>query len=182
MSAQPDLIVPVSLQDHQRGDSAAAVTLVEYGDFQCPYCGAAYPVIKKLQQTLGKNLRFVFRNFPLSELHENAQLAAESAEAAASQGKFWEMHDALYQQQDALAVDDILAIADRLRLNTDLFSRELMSHKFLGRVSDDFDGGVRSGVEGTPGFFINGRKFTSQWNYSSLLQALRKAASVQKAA
>jgi len=170
------LVVPVSAADHAQGPADAAVTLVEYGDYQCPYCGAAYHVIKKVQQRLGKQLRFVFRNFPLNQAHPQAELAAESAEAAAAQGRFWEMHDALYENQGQLGQPLIEALVGRLGLDAEQFAADLQTRKFQSHVRHDFMGGVRSGVNGTPGFFINGERHDGSWEEGPLLAALLKAA------
>jgi protein-disulfide isomerase len=171
------LAVAVSATDHVQGDADAKVTLVEYGDYQCPYCGAAYHVVKAVQKHLGKKLRFVFRNFPLNQAHPMAELAAESAEAAAAQGKFWEMHDALYEHQDELGQPLIEALVARLHLDAKTFEADLESRRYQSRVKHDFMGGVRSGVNGTPGFFINGVRYDGSWEEEPLTAALLQAAS-----
>jgi len=168
---------PVSAADHVQGSPDAKVTLVEYGDYQCPYCGAAYQVIKAVQKRLGANLRFVFRNFPLNQAHPHAELAAESAEAAGAQDKFWEMHDALYENQAQLGQPLIEALAKRLKLDAGRFEVDLQTRKFQAHVKRDFMGGVRSGVNGTPGFFINGERYDGSWEEPSLTAALQQAAS-----
>jgi protein-disulfide isomerase len=173
------LTPPVGADDHAQGDSDAPVTLVEYGDYECPYCGQAYPIVKRIQARLGNRLRFVFRNFPLAEAHPHATAAAEFAEAAALQGKFWEMHDALYEHQDALRAGDLTTYAQRLRLDTDKLQNALGSGKPAERVRADFMHGVRSGVNGTPTFFINGRRFDGNWtDEDELVAALEAAARV----
>src|SRR5580704_17759767 len=154
-----DLTVPVSEADHIQGSARAAATLLEYGDYQCPYCGQAYGIIKDLQADLGGKLRFVFRNFPLTTAHPYAELAAEAAEAAAAAGKFWEMHDTLYENQGALGAESIVEYARRLGLDVPKFSDDIEKRRFKTRVKDDFMGGVKSGVSGTPGFYINGKKY-----------------------
>ena len=157
---EPTLTMPVSAdRDHIQGPASAPVTLVEYGDYQCPFCGAAYPIIKDVQARMGDGLRFVFRNFPISTSHPNAELAAEAAEAAAVQGKFWEMHDLLYENQDRLGGDDLHAYAGRLGLDLETFDRELAGHAYAARVREDFMSGVRSGVNGTPTFYVNGSRY-----------------------
>ena len=178
----PKLVPPVGDRDHAQGPASAPVTLVEYGDYECPYCGRAYPIVKAIQQTLGERLRFVFRNFPLSEMHPNAANAAEAAEGAAEQGKFWEMHDTLYEHQDALRPQDLAAHAARLGLDSKRIAAELESHKHGARVREDFLSGVRSGVNGTPTFFINGSRFEGSWDLPHLLAALEGAmqATVEK--
>jgi protein-disulfide isomerase len=158
-----DLTTPVGETDHIQGASDARVTLVEYGDYECPYCGMAYPIVKRLQARLGDQLRFVFRNFPLSEMHPHAAAAAELAEAAALQGKFWEMHDALYENQRALAPADLERYARKLGLDLDSIETAFKGGALRQRVKADFTSGVRSGVNGTPTFFIDGRRFDGDW-------------------
>src|SRR5271167_1073596 len=150
MSSAPKLKPPVGANDHQQGPQNAVVTVVEYGDYECPYCGEAYPVTKALQERLGDQLRFVFRNFPLGEMHPHAEHAAEAAEAAAAQGKFWEMHDLLYENQDALEDEDLVKYAKALRLDVARLVTEMEAHQHAERVREDFSSGVRSGVNGTP--------------------------------
>ena len=157
------LAVPVSPRDHIRGRIDAPVTLVEYGDFECPHCGRAYHIVKSAERALGKKLAVVYRHFPLAEIHPHATLAAEAAEAAAAQGKFWEMHDALFENQDALEQEDVLGYAESLDLDLTRFAQELASDAYAKKVRDDFRGGVRSGVNGTPTFFINGERFDGNW-------------------
>jgi protein-disulfide isomerase len=171
------LIPPVNANDHAAGPDDAPVTLVEHGDYECPYCGMAYLVVKSAQRELGKQLRFVFRNFPLAEAHPHARLAAQAAEAAAAQGKFWEMHDLLFEHQDALEVEDITGYAKSLGLDTVQFGRDLKDGSYAKRVRDDFRSGVRSGVNGTPTFFINGSRYEGSWaNEKAFIQALHEAA------
>src|SRR3989442_4468474 len=151
----PKLEIPVTPErDHIEGPVKAALTLVEYGDYLCPYCGAAYPEVKKVQREPGSRLRFVFRNFPLSRIHEYALNAAETAEAAAAQGKFWEMHDFLYEHQATLGDPAVaLGYAKKLGLDAQRFEKELTQHSYQARLKEDFDGGIRSGVNGTPTFY-----------------------------
>ena len=172
MDKHATLTQPVSARDHAEGPAAAPMTLVEYGDYQCPYCGAAYPVVKRLQKTLGKKLRFVFRNFPLTQAHPYALIAAEAAEAAALQGKFWEMHDLLFQHQSALARKNLLAYAETLGLDSDRFSRELKKRVYEDRVREDFRRGVQNGVYKTPGLFLNGVRHDGAWDRDILLETL----------
>ncbi len=155
---------PVSEHDHVAGSLHSPVVLVEYGDYECPYCGRAYPIIQLAQRTLGDRLAFVFRNFPLGEVHPHAVLAAEAAEAAGAQGKFWEMHDQIYEHQDALEADDLLGYADSLGLDTARMAQELKDGTYTKRVRGDFNSGVRSGVNGTPTFFVNGTRFDGDWS------------------
>jgi len=171
------LTVPVSEgRDHIQGSADAAVTLVEYGDYECPYCGAAYPIVKEVERTLGDELRSVFRNFPLGDLHPHAVQAAEAAEAAAGQGRFWEMHDRLYEHQDRETTEDLIEHARALGLDVERFRSDLEEHTYEPRIQTDFLSGVRSGVNGTPTFFINGVRHNGGYDLDSLLAALRAAA------
>src|SRR3954464_12879032 len=140
----PRLTVPVTQIDHAQGPAEAPVTLVEYGDYECPYCGKAYPIVKSLQERMGGKLRFVFRNFPLNTIHEHAGVAAQAAEAAAAQGKFWEMHDLLYEHQDDLGDADLTQYALKIGLEIYRFQSDLSSERFAKKVRDDFRGGIRS--------------------------------------
>src|SRR5580704_4103637 len=169
------LTPPLSAHDHVQGSSDAGIVLVEYGDYECPYCGAAYPVVKELQKRLHGKLGFAFRNFPLANAHPHAELAAEAAEAAAAQGKFWEMHDALYENQAALEPENLIEYGSGLGLDIDRFTRELNEHIYAPRVREDFRSGVRSGVNGTPSFFINGVLYTGAYDVRSMLTALKEA-------
>jgi protein-disulfide isomerase len=171
----PKLVLPVGERDHAQGAVDAPVTLVEYGDYECPYCGRAYPIVKAVQKAIGPRLRFIFRNFPLSEAHPNAANAAEAAETAGEQGKFWEMHDTLFEHQKALRPRDLVAHATRLGLDSDRFQRELESHAHVERVREDFMSGVRSGVNGTPTFFINGERHDGSWDFEDLVAAIEEA-------
>ena len=168
MSLKPN----VSQADHAQGNLEADLVIVEYGDYQCPYCGAAYPVVKRLQKTLGKKLRFVFRNFPLTQAHPFAMLAAETAEAAALQDKFWPMHDLLFEQQAFLAPDMIPAWAKKAGLDVDQFGRDIQEGSVARRIKEDRASGIRSGVNGTPTFFVNGLRYDGPPDYASLLSVL----------
>jgi protein-disulfide isomerase len=171
------LTVPVSAdRDHIQGPAEAPVTLVEYGDYECPYCGAAYPIVKEVQARLGEKLRFVFRNFPITTSHPHAQQAAEAAEAAASQGRFWEMHDVLYENQKRLRDPDLRDYAEQLGLDLQKFDEDLAEHVHAARVREDFMSGVRSGVNGTPTFYINGSRHDDSYEADTLLAALQRAA------
>lgn len=164
-------------RDHVQGPTSAPVTLVEYGDYQCPYCGMAHPIVKELQRSLGDQLRFVFRNFPLRDAHPHAEHAAETAESAAAQGKFWEMHDTLFENQERLDDRSLIGYADELGLDAEQVARDLDDGTWADRVRADFRSGVRSGVNGTPTFFINGARYDEGWNDPQrFLQALRAAA------
>ena len=153
------LRVPVTNADHIQGPASAPLTFVEYGDYQCPFCGAAYPQVKKLQAQLGDDLRYVFRNFPLTQVHEFAMLGALAAEAADRQEKFWEMHDLLYENQERLGPDLVFELAQALKLDLERFQSDLNSDELATRIRNDFMGGVRSGVNGTPSYFLNDRKY-----------------------
>jgi protein-disulfide isomerase len=170
------LTPPISARDHVEGPDTAHVTLVEYGDYECPYCGRAYPIVKKIQETLGSRLRFAFRNFPLTESHPHAQHAAEAAEAAAAQGRFWEMHDALFERQHALGDRQLVEYAAEIGLDEGRFRKELTDHTYAPRVREDFLSGVRSGVNGTPTFYINGFRHEAPWDFKTLLDALEAVA------
>jgi protein-disulfide isomerase len=173
MDDSAKLTQPVSARDHAAGPANAPVTLVEYGDFQCPYCGAAYPVVKRLQKKLGKKLRFVFRNFPVTQSHPYALIAAETAEAAALQGKFWEMHDLLFEHQDSLTPEIIPVWAEKIGLDIDQFGSDIKQGAVGKRIKEDRQSGIRSGVNGTPTFYINGTRYDGPNDYESLLEALR---------
>jgi protein-disulfide isomerase len=174
---QTALTVPVDEgRDHVQGPADAAVTLVEYGDYECPYCGAAYPIVKEVQARMGDRLRFVFRNFPITTSHPHAEQAAESAEAAAAQERFWEMHDVLYENQRHLEDEDLRAYAEQVGLDVERFGKELAEHVHAARVREDFMSGVRSGVNGTPTFYINGLRHDDSYELETLLAALESAA------
>jgi len=166
------LTEPVSVRDHVEGPADAPLTLVEYGDYQCPFCGAAYPVIKRLQKKLGKKLRFVFRNFPVTQAHPYALIAAETAEAAALQGKFWEMHDLLYEEQTHLKPDIILVWVKRIGLDLEKFANDIKQSAVTNRIKEDRQSGIRSGVNGTPTFYINETRYNGPPDYQSLLETL----------
>ncbi|HEU0063759.1 MAG TPA: thioredoxin domain-containing protein [Flavisolibacter sp.] len=163
----------VSVKDHQTGKSNATVTLVEYGDYQCSYCGHAYPLVKRLLKENGNVLQFVFRNFPLQDIHPMAMSAACAAEAAALQEKFWEMHDLIFEHQQELSNDLLLKLAVQLKLDEKKFAKDWQSETTFSRVESDFETGVRSGVNGTPTFFVNGSRFNAyDETYNSLLMAI----------
>jgi protein-disulfide isomerase len=171
------LAIPVGDRDHSLGPSNAPVTLVEYGDFECPHCGRAHPIVQGIRRYMGENLRFVFRHFPLVEMHPHAESAAEAAEAAGAQGRFWEMHDILYRNQQALDDEFLLLYAARIGVDAQRVARELATGTWTRRVRDDFRGGVRSGVNGTPTFFINGFRYDGNWaDTAEFVQALTDAA------
>ena len=175
-SMRARLAVPVTERDHVLGPKTAPVTLVEYGDFQCPYCAAAHVIVQKVREVMRDQLCFVFRHFPLTQLHPHAETAAEASEAAGAQGQFWEMHDLLYENQPNIAPPNVLIFAEDLGLDTKRFVRELEDGVHRARVREDFLSGVRSGVNGTPGFFINGVRYDGSWDLPPLLEALESAA------
>jgi protein-disulfide isomerase len=164
---------PVTPEDHIQGPDDAPVTLVEYGDYECPHCGRAYSIIKRVQKHFGKRLRFVFRNFPLSELHPHAESAAETAEFAGARGKFWEMHDLLFENQERLSGDLYLRLAEQLGLPIEALRKALEEDTYQARVRTDFSSGVRSGVNGTPTFFINGKRHDGPFDYETLVMAIQ---------
>jgi protein-disulfide isomerase len=163
-------------RDHTQGPADAVVTLLEYGDYECPYCGAAYPIVKEIQNRMGDRLQFVFRNFPITTSHPHAEQAAEAAEAAATQGRFWEMHDVLYENQRRLTDADLRTYAAQVGLDLEAFTRDLADHVHATRVREDFMSGVRSGVNGTPTFYINGHRYDDSYQLEILLAALEEAA------
>ena len=162
----------VSNLDHVDGPADAPLVLVEYGDYECPHCGAAHPLVKRLQQALAPDLRFVFRNFPLPEIHPHAMHAAAAAEAAALQGKFWQMHDTLLERQDRLDDRSLALYAQELGLDGRTFSDNMQSPDIEKRMAADVLGGERRGVNGTPTFFIQGIRYDGEHSYEALLRAL----------
>ncbi|HEX5962813.1 MAG TPA: thioredoxin domain-containing protein [Gemmatimonadales bacterium] len=172
------LTPPVNDRDHILGPPDAPVTLVEYGDFECPYCGMAYPIVESVRRRMGDSMCFVFRDFPLTQIHPHAQHAAEMAEAAGERGKFWQMHGILYQNQNALEDRDLIRYAARIGIPPEWAAAALRTHAFAPRVREHFMSGVRSGVNGTPTFFINGVRHDGGWDERSLLAAVQSAALV----
>lgn len=165
--------------DHIRGPLDAPVQLVEYGDYECPHCGQAYYIVKELERLLASRLCFVFRNFPLTSIHPHAEHAAEAAEAAGAQGKFRGMHDCLFEHQDALDDIHLIRYAAMLGLDVPRFSRELSEHRYAARVREDFASGMRSGVNGTPIFFINGIRHNGSYDLGVLLDAIEDAVATE---
>jgi protein-disulfide isomerase len=153
---------------------------VEYGDYECAHSGQAYRIVKENQQRLGSRIRFVFRNFAISQTHPRAQQAAEAAEAAGVQNKFWQMHGALFEHQQALENGDLVEYADKLGLDTTRFLRDMAQHIYADRVYEDFMSGMRSGVSSTPTFFINGVRLDHPWDEETLLTAVEAAAASQE--
>jgi protein-disulfide isomerase len=166
------LRVPVTQHDHIKGPENAAVTVVEYGDYECPLCGAAHPIVNLVLKRFGSKLRFVFRHFPLTQIHPNAEPAAESAEFAGAHGRFWEMHDRIYENQDRLSPPLLFALARALGLAELELRNALLTEKFAPKVKSDFLSGVRSGVNGTPSFFINGRQHEGTYGLEDLVLAI----------
>jgi len=170
--SESKLTLPIGKRDHIQGPINAPGKLLEYGDYECPYCGRSHGVVKAIQQSLGDDLCFAFRNFPLANMHPHAEPAAEAAEAAGAQGKFWEMHDLLYENQDALEDEDLARYAAELGLDVPRLIREVETKAYSRRIREDFMGGVRSGVNGTPTFFINGVRHDGEYDFESLMTAL----------
>jgi protein-disulfide isomerase len=176
MSDPPALLtVPVGDRDHATGPLSAPLVLVEYGDYDCSHCGTAYPVIRQLLEAYGPELTFVYRNFPLTSIHRHAQRAAETAEWAALAGRFWPMHDYLYEHQDRLDDRGLLAAATALKLDPRDLQQAWASYALIPRVKEDFLGGIQSGVGGTPKFFINGRRHDGLATAAELRAALDTA-------
>jgi protein-disulfide isomerase len=176
------LKVPIAAEDHVQGPENAEVTLVEYGDYECPHCGRAYAIVQQVQRHFGKRLRVAFRNFPLSEIHPHAEAAAEVAEFAGAQDRFWEMHDGLFENQARLGETLFFDLAKKLALSTTALQEALEQGTFEARVRADFRGGVRSGVNGTPTFFINGHRHDGSFDFETLVAAIDQATRTAKSA
>ena len=157
------LAVPVGTDDHVQGPADAPLTLVEYGDYQCPYCGQAYGIVQALQSQFADSIRFVFRNMPLANVHEHAEAAAEAAEAVGEQGKFWEMHDLLYEHQDDLSDAALERYAAQAGADPSAVTTALAGGKPREHVRTDLRGAIRSGANGTPTFFVNGDRYDGSW-------------------
>jgi protein-disulfide isomerase len=166
------LKLPVTQRDHILGPADAPVTLVEYGDYECPHCGAAHPIVKLVLEHFGDSVRFVFRHFPLTEVHPNAEPAAESAEFCGAHGRFWEMHDGIYENQDRLGLPLLFALANALGQSEADLRQDLVNGVHRDKVKADFLGGIRSGVNGTPSFFINGRRHDGSYAFGNLVSAV----------
>jgi protein-disulfide isomerase len=166
------LLLPIRSVDHDRGPEDAPYTLVEYGDYECPDCGRLYVVLRDLQRDVASRLRIVFRHYPRSGVHRQAQQAAEAAEAAGAQGKFWEMHTLLFERQQALRTKDLIRYAEELTLDVERFRDDLKNKRYRERVRADFLAGVQNGVYGTPGLFLNGVRYDGDWGKESLLRLL----------
>jgi protein-disulfide isomerase len=165
---------PVSAQDHMYGNPEASIELVEYGDFQCPHCGRAYPIVNRIQEIFGKDLKFVFRNFPLTKIHAQAKIAAVATEAAGLQGRYWEMHHMVFENQRRLFRNALMEYAAVLNLDLEQFEADLDNTTLVAKVEADFETGLRSGVNATPTFFINGEKYTGIWEGDALIHFLQK--------
>ena len=166
------LSMPLTARDHIQGPHDATVELVEYGDYECPHCKAAYHVVKLIRAEFDTNLRFAYRHFPLIEIHPLAEPAAEAAEAAGAQGKFWQMHSMLFQYSPRLEPAELLAIAAEIDLDTKRFRDDLATRRHVPRVREDIESGVTSGVHGTPTFFVNGVQYQGGYDFESLRDAL----------
>ena len=174
MSESATLSIPVGPNDHARGPADATLTVVEYGDYQCPYCGQAYPVVEKIVEEFGDAMRFVFRNFPLTDMHPHAEAAAESAEAAALQDAFWPMHNTIYENQRDLSDASLLGYAKDVGLDVERFKKDVEGGAPRARVAADFEGAIRSGANGTPTFFVNGVRYDGSWMYEPFAEYLRE--------
>ncbi|MBL7699089.1 MAG: DsbA family protein [Chitinophagaceae bacterium] len=164
----------VSSFDHVLRYANAPIELVEYGDYECPFCGRAYPIVKDIVEQFGRDIKFVFRNFPLSKIHPHAFMAAVATEAAGMQGKFWEMHDIIFEHQRNLDAENIFLLAEKIGLDPDRFKQDMHLQELIDKVESDFESGLRSGVNRTPTFFINGEKFNGEWSEGGLLEALKQ--------
>lgn len=170
------LTPPVSPVDHLWGNNNALVELVEYGDFQCPYCGRAYPIVKRLKEAMKDSVKFIFRNFPISKIHPQAKTAAVAAEAAALQNKFWEMHDLIFENQKRLTQSALIEYAKIAGLDIGRFKEDSKQEGLLKKVEGDFMSGLRSGVNATPTFFINGIRYEESWEDNTLGEYLQNLA------
>ncbi len=175
MTQGKHLVGPVSERDHSQGPATAAVTLVQYGDYECPYTRQSTTIVRAIQQQLGDQLRFVFRNFPLTEIHPHALHAALAAEAAAAQGKFWQMHDSIFHHQHTLGDADLEQFAEAVGLDMQQYARDMAERPYVSRIEEDLQSGIRSGVRGTPTFFLNGVLYPGSWEQEALLAALEEA-------
>ena len=161
----------VTAEDHIQGDEGAEVTLVEYGDYQCPHCAIGHVVVKRLQRHFGSRMRFVYRNFPLEEIHPLAEPAAEAAEFAGAQGRFWEMHDGIFENQRALSERKLVELAEGLGLDGEAMAQAMEEQRFGDRILREAEGGARSGVHGTPTYFVNGEQIDAR-EYDELREAM----------
>jgi len=166
---------PFNEKDHFRGNRNASVQLVEYGDFECPHCGAAHPVLKEIEKKYNSQIVLIFRHFPLSEIHPYARMAAVASESASRQGKFWEMHDLIFENQDLLDRELLLRLARFIHMDTKAFQLDLENPELFEKVESDFESGILSGVNGTPSFYVNGDKYDGPYTFQSLAYALDQA-------
>jgi protein-disulfide isomerase len=169
-----NLHVAVNDNDQKEGSPKAKLVLIEYGDYECPYCGEVYPIIKEIQKDFGDDLLFVFRNFPLAEMHPNALAAACVAESAGGQQKFWQVHDLIYENQENLSPKQLLSYAGSVGVDLKRLVADMNSSKIMNKVESDMEGGARSGVNGTPTFFINGKRHNEGYDYEVLKRALEQ--------
>jgi protein-disulfide isomerase len=167
-----NLKVPVSPDDHIQGTPHAPITLVEYGDFECPHCGRAHVVVKRLQKHFADRMEYVYRNFPLTQIHPMAEPAAEAAEFAGAKGKYWPMHDAIFENQRMLSPELLVELATRLQLDPDELATAVDEQQFVDRITRDVEGGERAGVHGTPTFFINGQQYQGPWELEDLAEVM----------
>jgi protein-disulfide isomerase len=171
----PTAMVPDINRDHIQGPPYANVSLLEYGDYECPYCGTAHQIIKQIMERVGDHISFVYRHFPLTNKHPHAQHAAEAVECAGRQHRFWEMHDLLFENQDDLDDESLAQLGGRLGLDEDLLYSDVVTDAYLARIREDFKSGLRGGVNGTPSFFINGMPYDGDMDLKSMLKAIHKA-------
>lgn len=169
------LRVPVTEADHRKGKDTASCVLVEYGDYQCPYCRAAHPVVARLERHFSERLLFVFRNFPLTNIHAFAEVAAETAEFANDRGFFWEMHDLIFKNQPRLGLPLLTELTRDLGMNLEEFDQSLQQGLYRPKIHADFSGGVRSGVNGTPTFFVNGIRYNGPHHFDDMAEAITNA-------
>jgi protein-disulfide isomerase len=172
MASMSTLKAPITQRDHVLGPAHAPVTLIEYGDYECPHCAAAHPVVQRVLEYVGDRIRFAFRHFPLNQIHPNAEAAAESAEFCGAHGRFWQMHDGIYSNQDQLSPPLLFALASALGLSEAELREAFVNGTYADKVKSDFLGGVRSGVNGTPSFFINGSRHEGSYAFGDLVSAL----------
>jgi protein-disulfide isomerase len=168
------LKTPVNHSDHVLGKPSSRITLLEYGDFQCPYCAQADEVMTQIVEKFPSDVNFIFRNFPLKELHPDAMLAAQAAEAAAGQDKYWEMHRLLFERQETLEFEDLIEFADELKLDVQQFIHDIEETTYADKVADDIRSGMRSGVHSTPTFFLNGARYDGEWDIDTLSREIEK--------
>jgi protein-disulfide isomerase len=172
------LVPPLGPRDHVRGSPRAPVSLLEYGDYECPLCRRAHAVVDDVLRRVGADLLYAYRHFPLGRVHPHASMAAHAAEAAGAQGAFWAMHATLFENQDALELPDLLLYARDLNLDVDRFAEEIGSGAYAAKIRDDFRSGVRSGVNGTPSFFLDGLRFDAPWDTDHLVAAVVRSRDV----